>query len=174
VIAFVSNRFGNADILLLTPGGSISTLTTNVAPDSDPAWSPDGNMIAFRTSSGELSNLCLIGRDGLNQHCLTDAASEYGSPVWSPDGQFVAARARQSAGYGIDVFDIHDGTRQELFMAGIEPLGDVVWSPEGARLAFQAQSEGDMEVYVAVVLTNEFSRLTSIVAYDGEPAWTKQ
>jgi len=86
----------------------------------------------------------------------------------------VAARARQSAGYGIDVFNILDGTKQELFLAGVEPLGDLVWSPEGARLAFQAQAGGDMELYVAVVRTNEFARLTSIIAYDGEPAWTNQ
>jgi TolB protein len=173
-IAFVSNRFGNADVLLLTPNGSVSTLTTNVAPDSDPAWSPDGNTIAFRTSSGELSDLCLINRDGLNQHCLTPAPSEYGPPVWSPDGKSIAVRARGTTGHGIEVFNIIDNTKQEMSLAGVEPLGDLVWSPEGARLAFQAQVGGDMELYVAVEGTNEFARLTSSAAYDGQPVWTSQ
>ncbi len=131
-------------------------------------------MIAFRTSTGELSDLCLINRDGLDQHCLTTAPSEYGPPVWSPDGQSIAVRARQSVGYGIDIFNVVDGTKREVSLAGVEPEGDLVWSPEGARLAFQAQADGDMELYVAVVGTNEFTRLTSTVAYDGEPIWMKQ
>lgn len=83
-------------------------------------------------------------------------------------------RARQSTGYGIDVFNVNDGARQDLFSLGIVPLGDLALSPEGARLAFQAQVEGDMELYLAIIPTNEFVRLTSFPAFDGEPAWTNQ
>lgn len=173
-IAFVSNRFGNSDIMLLTTSGAVSTLTTNPAPDSAPAWSPNGSMIAFKTHSGDLANLCVIGRDGLNQHCVTTAPSEYGSPIWSPDGNYLAASAKQNAGYGLDVFNIVDNSLIELSSAGVEPRGNPVWSPEGTRLAFQAQSEGDMELYEVLIPTNEFTRLTYVPAYDGEPIWGKQ
>jgi len=173
-IAFVSNRFGNSDIILVTPNGQISPLTTSSVPDSTPAWSPDGSMIAYKTLDGELSNLCVINRDGLNQHCLTQGPSEYSSPVWSPDGLSIAATAKQSLGYGIDIFNVSDGNVTHLFSQGIDPLGTPSWSPEGVRLVFQAKSEGDMELYTVTVPTDEFTRITSIVAYDGEPAWTKQ
>jgi len=173
-IAFVSNRFGNSDILLLGLNGSISTLTTNFAPDSAPAWSPDGSMIAFKTYSGELVNLCLINRDALGQRCVTEFASEYGAPVWSPDGAWLAASAKQSTGYGISLFNTVDGSTLQLYSVGVEPRGDPIWSPDGTRLAFQAESGGDMELYIALVPTNEFARLTSIPAYDGQPVWTHQ
>ena len=173
-IAFVSNRFGNADIFLLTPNGSVSTLTTNSAPDSAPAWSPNGSTIAFQAFSGELSNICTIGRDGLNQRCLTNTPSDYGSPVWSPDSNFLAINAKQNAGYGINIFNIQDGSVVELSAQGIDPRGNPIWSPEGLRLAFQAQFNGDMELFIALISTNEFTRITSINAYDGEPAWSAQ
>jgi Tol biopolymer transport system component len=173
-IAFVSNRFGNADILILTPNGSVSTLTTNVAPDSAPAWSPDASMIAFKTYSDKLANICLIGRDGLNQRCVTNAPSEYSAPIWSPNGVTVAVSAKQSAGYGITIFNINDGSVAELYSESVEPLGTPIWSPDGLRVAFQAQTEGNMELYMATVATNEFLRITSTLAFDGEPAWTSQ
>jgi Tol biopolymer transport system component len=173
-IAFVSNRFGNADILILTTNGSVSTLTTNVAPDSAPAWSPDASMIAFKTYSDTLANICLIGRDGLNQRCVTTAPSEYSAPIWSPNGATVAVSAKQSAGHGITIFNISDGSVVELNSASVEPLGTPIWSPDGLRVAFQAQTEGNMELYMATVATNEFLRITSTPAFDGEPAWTSQ
>lgn len=172
-IAFVSNRFGNSDILLLGLNGSVSTLTTSAAPDSTPAWSPDGSTIVYKTSVGDLSNLCLIGRDGLNQRCLTSAPSEYGSPIWSPDGMWIAANAKQSVGYGINVFSMTDETVIQLFEQGVEPRGTPAWSPDGARLIFQALAGGDMELYLVTIPTNEFTRITSIVAYDGEPVWSE-
>lgn len=171
-IAFVSNRFGNSDILLLTPNGGLSTLTTNSAPDSAPSWSPDGSQIAFQTFSGELSNICLIGHDGLNQRCVTAFASDYGSPVWSPDGNFLAVNAKQNSGYGFNIFKVLDNSSIQLAAPGIDPRGDPVWSPEGTRLVFQAQADGNMDLFVALVSTNEFSRITTINGYDGEPAWS--
>ena len=172
-IAFVSNRFGNADIFLLTPNGSVSTLTTNSAPDSAPAWSPDGSRIAYQTFSGELSNICLINRDALGQVCITNSFSDYGAPVWSPNGSFLAVNAKQNVGYGINIFNLQDGTMLQLSSPNIDPRGDPRWSPEGMRLVLQAQVDGNMDLFTVLVSANEFTRLTSN-GYDSEPAWSAQ
>jgi len=174
-IVFVSNRFGNSDLLLLSPNGQISPLTTTTAADSAPAWSPDGRFVAFKTAVGDLSNLCVIGRDAMNQVCITTIPSEMGTPVWSPNGQWIAIHAKQGEGYGINAFNIVDGSILQLSAPGINVRGTPAWSPDGLRLVFQAQeNNSDMELFMVTIPTNEFTRLTTTVAYDGEPLWSDQ
>lgn len=173
-IVFSSNRFGNADLFLLSLNGAVATLTTNPAPDNTPSWSPDGRFLAFQSFSGEYSNICIIGRDGLNQTCITPFLADYGMPVWSWDGNWLAANSLINGVYGIQVFNLRDGSIVQLSQPGIEPRGVPAWSPDGLRVVFQAQSGGDMELYHAFILTNEFTRITSIPGYDGEPVWASR
>lgn len=169
-IIFVSNRFGNADLLLLGLNGSVSPLTTNPAPDNNPAWSPDGSMIAYASFSGDLSNICLIGRDGLNQNCVTQEPAQYDTPAWSQNSEQIAVNDTAS----IRVYNVRDNSLIQLSQPGIEPRGIPAWSPDGLRLVFQAQADGDMELYHVLILTNEFTRITSIPGYDGKPVWASR
>lgn len=173
-IAFVSNRFGNSDLFLLSPNGTVSTLTTNPAPDNTPAWSPNGNFIAFQSFTGDLSHICIIGRDGLNQTCITPNMAIYGAPVWAQDGQHIAANSFMNETYGIHVFATNgSGSVVQLTQEGVEPRGIPAWSPDGMRLVFQAFSGGDMEIFHVVIPTNEFTRVTAVSGYDGEPIWSR-
>lgn len=174
-ILFITNRFGNSDLILVGLNGVISPLTATSAPENAPTWSPDGSLIAFQSFSGELSHICLIGRDGLNQHCITSKAAEYGRPVWSQDGRWIAVNYELNGLYGIIAINLKDGSVVELSQPGIiEPRGAPAWSPDGVRLVFQAQSGGDMELYHAVLSTGEFTRVTSMPEYDGEPVWVSR
>ncbi len=169
-IAFVSNRFGNADIFLTNPAGQIFTLTTSPAPDNAPAWSPNGNLLAYQTFSSDLSNLCIIGRDGLNHRCITNNFAQYSPPVWSPDGAWLAS----SGSAAIHLFNISDGATQQLSASGIKPLGAPAFSADGLRLIFQAQFNGDIELFSALIPTNEFTQVTAFSGYDGEAIWINQ
>ncbi|MBE7432868.1 MAG: PD40 domain-containing protein [Anaerolineales bacterium] len=166
-ILFSSSRFGNSDLFLLSPNGSPSTLTTNPGPDNNPAWSPDGSAIAYLEFSGELSNICLIGRDGLNKRCLNEYPSDFDTPTWSPDGNWIAS----TEGASIHIFNIRDGQDIVISQAGIEPHGIPAWSPDGLRLAFQAFANGNMELFQVLVRTNEFMQVTSLPGVDGKPVW---
>ncbi|HCR72561.1 MAG TPA: hypothetical protein DIW23_14050 [Anaerolineae bacterium] len=167
-IAFVSNRFGNADILLANTSGNVFTLTTNPAPDNAPAWSPNGSTIAFQAFSGDLSNLCLIERDGLNLRCATSSPAQYNPPSWSPDGVWIASSGHNSA---IHLFNTLDGSINQLYITGIEPRSTPYFSRDGLRLVFQAQFNGDMELFSVLIPTNQFSQVTSLSGYDGEAIW---
>ncbi len=59
-------------------------------PIRDPAWSPDGSMIAFvretRQGTAGDSNLYIINADGTNPHMVDLSVSPVAAPQWSPDG----------------------------------------------------------------------------------------
>jgi TolB protein len=79
--------------------GSLSTETSELISsdgafdDGNPAWSPNGEWLAFgrrlaRTSTGR--QLWLMRTDGSESHALTnDISIHYGPPSWSPDGRFI-------------------------------------------------------------------------------------
>ena len=58
----------------------------------EPAWSPDGQRIAFERSSGTGSphgGIAVMNADGSGLKALTDRLKG-SNPTWSPDGEWVA------------------------------------------------------------------------------------
>jgi Tol biopolymer transport system component len=99
-LAFLSNRESADRIYLVRPDGSgIRRLTaaadTGAAghdvQESEPAWSPDGERMAFvrSTRAGESRIRVVEPATGRNRE-LSDGRGRDGAPVWSPDGKYLA------------------------------------------------------------------------------------
>jgi len=73
-------------------GGEAHKLTTGMAFNSQPRYSPDGKKITFITDRGGAENVWTADADGSNAKQLSqDDQSEFASPVWTPDGNYVIA-----------------------------------------------------------------------------------
>ncbi len=77
------NQAGNADIYLQSVGGRNAINLTKDTPEDDtqPAFSPDGDSIAFR-SERDGGGIFVMGRTGESVRRLTDGGY---NPTWSPD-----------------------------------------------------------------------------------------
>jgi Tol biopolymer transport system component/imidazolonepropionase-like amidohydrolase len=121
-------------------GGRATRITSGMAFDSQPRYSPDGTHIVFVSDrDGEL-NLWLVGADGSHPRLLThERRARFTSPAWSSDGQSVlVSRAPFMLGaspYELWQYDIRGGT-------GVRVMG----SPTPAsvrRHALGAVASGD-------------------------------
>jgi Tol biopolymer transport system component len=64
-------------------GGNIRRLTDNPADDASPAWSPDGQRIAFVSYRDGNAEIYIMDTDGENQRNLTDRPEMMDfSPDW--------------------------------------------------------------------------------------------
>jgi dipeptidyl aminopeptidase/acylaminoacyl peptidase len=60
----------------------------NRVTNNYPAWSPDGQRIAFISDrEGDFGNLWVMNADGSGAERLVRESNQHGSPAWSPDGR---------------------------------------------------------------------------------------
>ena len=71
-------------------GGEAKRITSGIALDSQPVFSPDGKMISFISDRGGSENLWVSDLDGSNPKQLTESNNgQFASPVFSNDGNYV-------------------------------------------------------------------------------------
>jgi Tol biopolymer transport system component len=97
--------------------------------DNAPAWSPDGQQIAFTRKEPKVltgRQLWLMASDGSNARPLTDEPLvNHGPPQWSPDGRYLLTQRyeldNQNDMAGIWLLDLETNQLQEVVAAGFYP-----------------------------------------------------
>lgn len=130
---------GRSDIWLMNGDGTNArNLTADLPADlfrSEPAWSPDGEWIAFTSSRGTAGpgrgSIWIMRADGTAKRQLTlHPGNGFDlSPSWSPDGQRIAFQRG-----GISIVAVATGEVTNLGLPG-QPTHPS-WSPDGRHLAF--------------------------------------
>ena len=73
------------------PNGTPRRVTNENVKEQVPAWSPDGQWLAYVTWSDQGGTLNKIRADGRGRVQLTSDSAFYDTPVWSPDGTRIVA-----------------------------------------------------------------------------------
>ncbi|HSR33740.1 MAG TPA: hypothetical protein VLY63_24500, partial [Anaerolineae bacterium] len=157
-------------------------LTDDPAEDMRPAWSPDGQQIAFNSERDGNWEIYLVSSDGSDLHRLTDSPTWEIFPAWSPDGTQIAYRhsAAESWNGDIWVMDTNGDNKQQLTY---EPSNDEnpSWSPDGSQIVFQSDRFADpgtmgsdtynFELVIMDADGGNSRRLTDHSAGDYWPTW---
>jgi Tol biopolymer transport system component len=125
-------------------GGRAERLTSGMAFNAQPRFSPDGKKIVFvsdRSGGDNVWTLTLSNRD--TAQITTGNTSLYVSPAWSPDGEYIAVSRGTGLG-GTAKLQLHhtDGRAPIPLIrapATLKTLG-AAWSPDGRHIWYAGRS----------------------------------
>jgi eukaryotic-like serine/threonine-protein kinase len=174
-IAYSSDQSGNFEIYVkqLTPGGREIQLTSDGQHNLQPAWSPDGQRIAFY-SKGR-GGIWIMPALGGSAKQLTDFGSR---PAWSRDGATIAFQsglpseafsAQAMAPSTIWIMSSDGGKPRQITQQGTPAGGhsSASWSPDGKDIAFQTSDFIFSSVWSVSVAGGQVRRL----AAGGDPVY---
>lgn len=163
----------------------LDVLSKGEVDDADPAWSPDGTLIAFRSKRAHADpdrtanhDLFVIeAKPGAEPRALTTTReSETGRPAWSPDGKSIAVLVGDEDKYyaydldKVAVVAATGGAPRVLTAAFDRPASNVQWTADGGSLVFEVHD--DRAAYVARIKAagGEVEKLTSGRRVVGSPS----
>jgi Tol biopolymer transport system component len=144
--------------------------------DTQPAFSPDGNYIAFR-SERDGGGVFVMGASGESVRRLSERGVAY-HPAWSPDSQqviyteerFRDPRERNVAPHRLWIVNIRSLEKRLITEKDVvQPQ----WSPNGHRIAYWASDEGsERDIWTMKPTGDDAVRVTNDAATDWNPIWS--
>ncbi len=126
-------------------GKHVRRLSDSGTMNIRPAWSPDGETIAYLSlpvpgSPAAETGVYLINADGTHRRRITDIQGYELS--WSPDGKLLMIQSPS----GIYLMEKGKGKPIRLPLETDRPL-DAVFTPDGRRIMFRSSQEGEWHLY---------------------------
>ncbi len=156
-IVFRSERSGTAELWRMNADGSdLRQLTTGNRQAQGPAWSPDGQSIAFEWwTPGGSWDIWTMSADGYNVRRMTTHPDADTRPRWSADGAYVYFISYRWGGTAIGRVNIH--TMQEERVAKMaDEAGTAPWrypvydvSPQDGVIAYPLQTPAGWKLRLA-------------------------
>lgn len=184
-LLFVSYHEINPDIFVADiDHGLILNLTRNQAYDAEPAWSPDGEWIAFSSDRDGVLQIYVMDASGANVRRLTEGGRGYGAPRWSADGQRIVFvthnRSDELYSINLDGTGLRQLTSSVVQQAGIlMELGietsraTVVPSPDRSKVLLLRAEAGNWSIFVADDKRQDVHYLTALGRhYTEPPVWS--
>ncbi|MFL6577171.1 MAG: Tol-Pal system beta propeller repeat protein TolB [Povalibacter sp.] len=151
-------------------GENQRVIANSTEPLMSPAWSPDGQSLAYVSFESKASAIYVQTLSTGERRRVSARAGINGAPAWSPDGRVLALTLSRKDG-DVDVYTL-DLSSQVLTRMTFDPGIDTepVWSIDGRKLYFNSDRAGSPQIYeIDVSQPNRATRLTFEGTYNARP-----
>ena len=168
-VVFVSSKDGDPGLYAVQADGGERSGRIGRHIAGDPAWSPDGKMLAFVAGK----SLFVAKADGTGARRITGALVEIYGPHWSPDSERIVYYAG-GAVENLDLFVVAVASRRVTRLTrrkgdDVEPT----WSPDGRTIAYvQRPPAAPMGALVVIRADGSGRRTLLREPRYSSPAWS--
>jgi TolB protein len=173
-IVFNSNRDGNWELYMMDYDGHNQTrLTFNKIQDYMPAWSADGQKIAYTSYQGEKAILYILEVYEGKRHEVYSQGTSF-APNFSPDGKKLVFCSQEEGGNSeIYVADSNGkNVRRLTFNKAIDTAPS--WSPTSRQVTFTSDRGGTPQIYIMDAEGSNVTRVSFGGTYHDAPVWSSQ
>ncbi|MBN1538468.1 MAG: PD40 domain-containing protein [Anaerolineales bacterium] len=168
------------DIYTICPDGSgLTRITNHPNADETPAWSPDGQRLAFVSNRTGSYQIFIVDSDGGN---INQVTTDYDNslPIWLPDGQHIAFRTTDNEGLwwwrkakldGSEVEKISEASYDFFYQTP-------AWSPDGKKMAYMSleeqkeRNDGSSQIHIKNLDGTNDMALTHDTWENASPVWS--
>ncbi|HEY8180784.1 MAG TPA: amidohydrolase family protein [Thermoanaerobaculia bacterium] len=166
-------------------GGEAKAITSGIAWDMQPRYSPNGKWIAFTSDRAGGDNIWIVDRDGSNPKQVTKETFRLvNEPYWTPDSEFIVVRkhftAERSLGAG-EMWLYHrtggEGLQLTKKRTDQKDTGEPAFSPDGRYLyysddatpgaIYQYNKDPNTQIYVIQRLDRQTGEIEPFVTGPG-------
>jgi Tol biopolymer transport system component/imidazolonepropionase-like amidohydrolase len=128
-------------------GGKAQPVTDAFGDNRQPAWSPDGNWIAFQSFRDGTYHIWRVKKDGTELQQLTFGVYDDREPHWSPDGKTLVFSSDRADNYDIWQLELASLKTTQLTR---NPANDYcpAYRPDGKQIAFVSERSQGPGIYV--------------------------
>jgi serine/threonine-protein kinase len=132
-LAIIGKIAGVAHIYVRGSNGDFTPISPSNAEGYAPAWSPDGQRLAFQSGGGALNGIVTMAADGSDVRQIVTPKPGFWAraPAWSPDGRWLAYVSSDSSDDTGDVFVVpsNGGQPRQLTSDGSTYDWRIAWLP---------------------------------------------
>ncbi|WP_420821044.1 Tol-Pal system beta propeller repeat protein TolB [Pseudidiomarina aestuarii] len=144
-------------------GYNEKVLLRSPEPLMSPAWSPDGNKLAYVSFESGKPQIFVQDIYTTRREAMTDFPGINSSPVWSPDGRSLGMVLSKDGNPEIYTMNVATKALKRItnhYSIDTEPS----WSPDGKALIFTSERGGRPQLYSVNLESGQVRRLT----FEGE------